>query len=67
MVRSRLPESVITLHPFETNQNVLHRIIERMSHMKLPRNIRRRNHNGERFLRLIHLRMEIFLLHPLFI
>ncbi len=64
MVRPRLPERVVALHPLITDQNILHRIIERMSHMELPRDIGGRDHNCERFLCFIRLRMEIFFFQP---
>ena len=59
MVRSRLPECLIPLHPLPADQNILQRIVQRMPHMKLARHIRRRHHNRERLLIGVHLCMEI--------
>ena len=67
MVGSWNPKCIISLHPLITDQNILHGIIQGMSHMQLPRNVRRGNDNGKRCLSLIHLGLEIFLVHPLLI
>ena len=67
VIRPGLPQRIITLHPLEADQDVLHGIVERMAHVKLTGDIRRRNHDGKRFSGVIHLRMEIFLLFPVFI
>ena len=64
MIRARLPESVISLHPFETDQDILHGVIQRVSHMQLPRDIRRGDHDGKRFPGIIHLRVKIFPFQP---
>ena len=67
MVCTRLPQRLIALHSLKTNQNILHRIIQCMPHMKLSRNIRRRHHNGKRFLLRIYFGMKISLVQPLLI
>ena len=67
MVGARLPERVVPLHSFIADQDILHGIVQRMSHMQLSRNIRRRDNDGKRFLRLVHLGVEIILVHPLLI
>ena len=67
MICSRLPKGIISLHPFKADKDILHRIIQRMPHMKLPCDIWRRNHNRERFFAPVHLGMEIFLFHPFLI
>ena len=67
MIRSRLPQGIVSLHPFETNQDVLHGLIQGMSHMELPGDIWRRNDNRKRFLRLIHFGMKIFFIQPFLI
>ena len=67
MVRTRLPQCIISLHPLITDQNILHRIVQRMSHMQLSGDIWGRNHNGKRCLGMIHLGMEILMIQPLLI
>ena len=67
MVCSRLPQSIIALHPLITDQDVLHGIVQGMTHMKLARDIRRRDHYGKGCLRVIHLGVKILLIHPFLI
>ena len=67
MIGTRLPQSVIPLHPFKPDQNILHGLIQRMSHMELACYVRRRNHDGKRLLCTIHFRMKIFLFGPFLI
>ena len=67
VVRTGLPQRIVALHPLETDQNVLHGIVKGMAHVQLPCDIGRRNHDGERGFTVIHLRVEIFLLHPFLI
>ena len=67
MVRSRLPKCVIALHPLKANQNILHGIVKRMSHVKLSCNVWRRNYDCKGFLRSVHLCVEIFLIQPVLI
>ena len=62
MVRARLPQRIIALHPLIADQDILHRIVQCMSHMKLSGDIGGRNHDRERFLCMIHFRMKVFLL-----
>ena len=67
VVRSRLPERVIALHSLEADDNILHGLVQRVSHVQLTGDIRRRNDNGERLFAVIHLGVEILLLFPLLI
>ena len=67
MVRTRLPKGVAALHPFETDQDVLHGVVQGMAHMKLSRDIWGRDYDGEGLSAVIHLRMKIFLLQPFLI
>ena len=67
VVGSRLPQCIITLHSLITDQNILHGVVERMSHMKLSGNIWRRHHDGKRFLTAVHFRMEIAVVLPFFV
>ena len=67
VIRSRLPECIIALHTLKTYQDILHGIVQGVSHMELSRNIRRGHHNGEGLFAPIHLGMKIFLFHPFLI
>ncbi len=67
MVRPRLPERIITLHPLKPNQDILHGIVQRMSHVELSRDIWRGNHNGKRLFIMVHLRVKILFVHPFLI
>ena len=67
MVRARLPQGIITLHPLKTDKNILHGVVQRMSHMQLSGDIRGRDHDGEGCPAMVHLRVKIFFLHPLLI
>ena len=67
MVCSRLPQRLIALHPFEPDQNILHRLVQRMAHMQLSGNVWRRDHDGKRLLVRIYLRMKILFIQPFLI
>ncbi len=67
MIRSGLPERVISLHPLKADDDILHGLVQRVSHVQLTGDIRRRNDNGERLFAVIHLGVEILLLFPLLI
>ena len=67
MVCSRLPERIISLHSLKPYKNVLHSIVKGMSHMKLPRNVRRRHHYSEGLFRPVYFCMKIAVLLPLFV
>ena len=67
VVRARLPECFISLHSLVADQDILHRIVERMSHMQLSGDIRRRHDDSERFLIPIDFGMEIIVLHPVIV
>ena len=64
VVRARLPECGVALHSAETNQDILHRIVERMAHVQLSRDVRRRHDNAKRLFPLIYLRVKITAVHP---
>ena len=64
VVRARLPQCLIPLHPAKPDNNILHRLVQSMPHVQLPRDIRRRDHNRERLLAVVHHRMKIFLILP---
>ena len=67
MIGSWLPESLVSLHPFEADQNILHGIVQRVAHVQLPCNIWRRHNNTEWFFIRIHLCVEIPVIHPFLI
>ena len=67
VVCSRLPKGIVTLHALISYQNILHRIVESMPHVKLPGNIRRRHHYSKRLFRPVDLSVKITLLFPCFI
>ena len=67
MISSRNPKCIVSLHSLIANQNILQCIVQRMSHMQLSCNIRRRHHRCERFSASVHLRMKILVLTPSFI
>ena len=67
MVGSGLPQCIKALHSLETDQDILHGIIKRVSHVKLSRNVGRRDHDGKRSFSFVHFGMEIFLIQPLLI
>ena len=67
VVGSRLPQRLIALHALITDQDILHGIVQRVSHVKLPGYIGRRHHNGKRFLVRINFSVEILLLQPFLI
>ena len=67
MVSSGLPQRLIALHSLKTNQNILHGLVQSVSHVKLSGNIGRRHHNGKGFFIWIYFCMEITIIHPFFV
>ncbi len=59
MVRSRLPERFISLHPLIADQNVLHGIVQSMSHVQLACDIGRGHHDGKGLFILVYLCVKI--------
>ena len=64
MVGAGLPQGLISLHPFETDQDILHGVIQRMSHMKLPRYVWRRHHDGKGFFVWVYFSMKVAFVYP---
>ena len=58
MIASRQPQSAVALQTFKPRQNILQSLIQRMPHVKLTCDIRRRHHDGERLFIGIHFRVE---------
>ena len=52
MVGTRLPQSLVALHSLITDQDILHGVIQCMTHVQLTGNVWRRHHDGERLLAL---------------
>ena len=64
MVRSGLPQRIITLHPLEADQDILHSLVQGMAHVELSGNVRRRDHDGEGSFAVVHLGVKIILVQP---
>ena len=64
MVCSRLPEHILAAHTLKADENILDRIINRMTHMQIARYIGRRDNNGIGFKRCVHARLERARLFP---
>ena len=67
MIGSGLPEGLISLHPLEADDDVLHGLIQGMAHVELAGDVRRRNDNGKGLLGVIHDGVEVLLLLPLLV
>ena len=67
MVCARNPECFISLHSLKTNEDILHRVIECVSHMQLTCNVWRRHNNCKWFLVTVYFSMEILLIQPFLI
>ena len=64
MVHARLPTDILAAHPLEPAQNVLDRIVERVTHVEATGDVWRRNHNRIGFGAGIHARPETARLFP---
>ena len=64
MVGSRLPQCFVSLHPLETDQDILHSLIQCMAHMQLSCYVWRRHNNGKWFLRFVYFCMKIAAVQP---
>ena len=58
VVHAGHPERLIALHAFETDENILDRVVKRMADVEFPRDIGGRHHNRVGFLVLIHFRVK---------
>ena len=59
MVRTGNPDYVVPRHALKANENILQRIIQCMTHVQLPCNIRRRHNNTIRLTRRIGILMKV--------
>ena len=67
MVGSRLPQCIITLHTLVTDQNILHGIVQSVSHVELSCDIWWWHNNGKRLLAAVYFCMKIAIVLPLLI
>ena len=65
MIGTRLPEDVAALHATPTDQQVLHRAVERVAHVQRPRHVRRRQLDAVRLTRGVWVRREELGLLPI--
>ena len=63
VIGTREPKSILTLHTAPPDENILNRLVERVTHMKNTRHVRRRNYNGIA-LAIARLLMKITVLLP---
>ena len=67
MVGAGLPQCIVALHSLIADQDILHGVVQCMSHVELSCNIWGRDHDSEGSLTVIYLRMEILFVKPLLI
>ncbi|MPN51429.1 hypothetical protein SDC9_199074 [bioreactor metagenome] len=64
MVGAGHPKRLKSLHTLIANQNILQGVVERVTHMKLPGDVGRRNDNGKRLFVRIGFGVKIVALNP---
>ena len=64
MVGSGKPESIVTLHSSEADQDILKRVVKGVTHVKLTGDVRWGDHDGIRFLFGVRLGVEIVSVKP---
>ena len=71
VVGARLPESLEALHSLVADQNILHGVVQGVSHVQLSRHVGRGHHDGKGLLALspslLRVRVKILLVQPLLI
>ena len=67
MVCSRNPQCIVSLHSLVADQDILHRVVKSMSHVKLTGNIRWRHYDCKWFLTSVHFCVEILIFAPLLV
>ena len=67
MVCSRNPQCIVSLHSLVADQDILHRVVKSMSHVKLTCNIRWRHYDCKWFLTSVHFCVEILIFAPLLV
>ena len=66
MVRTGLPQGIITLHPLKPDNDILYGVVH-MAHVELSGNVGRRNHNRKRLFASVYLGMKILAVQPFLI
>ena len=64
VIHAGLPENLFAEHTVITDQDILQRVVQRVSHMQNAGNVRRRNDNGKGLLVLAHVGLEIAAVFP---
>src|SRR5690606_3764004 len=67
MVHSRKPQNIVSLHSLPADQDVLQGVVQSMADVQVPRNIGRRNHDGEGRLGRIFSGLEKASFHPVIV
>ena len=67
MVGAGDPQRAEALHPLVADENVLERLVQRVPHVELPRDVRGRNDDRERRLAVVHIGGKIALVAPILI
>ena len=67
VVRAGNPASLITLHPFPTDEYILNRVVEHVAHGQDAGDVRRRDDDSERLLLFVDRRAELTIRFPEFI
>ena len=62
-----LPQCIVALHSLITDQDILHGVVQCMTHVELSGDIWGRDHDSEGSLTVIYLRMKILFVKPLLI
>ena len=58
------PQGCVPLHPLGADEHVLHGVIQRMTHVQLAGDVRRRHHDGVGFLVGVCFRVEVAAVQP---
>ncbi len=64
VIGARQPQRAVALHPPPADQNILEGFVQRMAHVKLAGNIRRRDNNRIWLFRRFPLGMKVFSVEP---
>ena len=67
MIRAGQPEGIVPFHSAPADQDILQRIVKRVSHVKLSGDVGRRDHDGIRFLVRLAFGVEVFAVQPVFV
>ena len=67
MVGAGLPQGFVALHPLVTDQDVLHRVVQRVAHVQLAGDVRRRHDDREGLFVGVYMGGKVFLIQPLLV